>query len=144
MIKKAEKNDYLIIAKLANQLYSNHLLKDLEEEFKEYLSSNKTCIYIYYQNNEPIAFAHCHLRYEYVEGTISNPVAYLEGIFVKENYRNKGIAQRLVTECEQWAKEQNCIEFASDCELENKASYNFHLKSGFKEANRIICFTKKL
>lgn len=144
MIKKAEKEDYLIVAKLANQLWSNHLLEDLEKEFKEYLISNKTRIYIYYKDSEPIAFVQCCLRYEYVEGTSSTPVAYLEGIFVKENYRNKGIAKELVAECEKWAKEHNCVEIASDCELENEKSYNFHLKSGFREINKIICFTKKL
>ena len=46
--------------------------------------------------------------------------------------------------CEKWAKEQGCTEFASDCELENEDSLRFHLKMGFKEANRIICFAKNL
>ena len=32
----------------------------------------------------------------------------------------------------------------SDCELENTHSLQFHLNVGFEEANRIICFTKKL
>ncbi len=46
--------------------------------------------------------------------------------------------------CQKWAKEQGCTEFASDCELVNEDSLKFHLKMGFEEANRIICFTKKL
>lgn len=46
--------------------------------------------------------------------------------------------------CQEWAKEQGCTEFASDCELVNEASVKFHLRMGFEEANRIICFTKKL
>lgn len=36
------------------------------------------------------------------------------------------------------------MEFASDCELGNEESLAFHLKLGFKEANRIICFAKSL
>lgn len=36
------------------------------------------------------------------------------------------------------------LEFASDCELDNEDSLKFHLKMGFVEANRIICFTKRL
>ena len=35
-------------------------------------------------------------------------------------------------------------EFASDCELDNSGSLAFHLKMGFAEANRIICFHKTL
>ncbi|MDF2802567.1 MAG: aminoglycoside adenylyltransferase [Anaerocolumna sp.] len=46
--------------------------------------------------------------------------------------------------CERWAKEKGCDEFASDCELENDSSLKFHLGLDFAEANRIICFTKKL
>lgn len=46
--------------------------------------------------------------------------------------------------CEQWAKQKGCSEFASDCELNNKESFAMHLKLGFSEANKIICFTKKL
>ena len=43
-----------------------------------------------------------------------------------------------------WAKERGCTEFASDCELDNAASLAFHLHAGFEEANRLICFAKRL
>ena len=46
--------------------------------------------------------------------------------------------------CENWAKTKGCSEFASDCELSNLQSLHFHLSMGFEEANRIVCFTKKL
>jgi len=46
--------------------------------------------------------------------------------------------------CEIWSKEIGCKEFASDCELENLASFKFHMAMGFEEANRIICFRKML
>ena len=86
----------------------------------------------------------CQLRHDYVEGTHSSPVGYLEGIFVKEDYRKRGIAKKLLQACEQWSKEKGCTEFASDCEITNEQSLKFHLKADFSEANRIICFTKKL
>ena len=50
----------------------------------------------------------------------------------------------LLRECESWAGQQGCAEFASDCELFSHSSLGFHLRSGFTEANRIICFTKRL
>ena len=37
-----------------------------------------------------------------------------------------------------WAKEKNCTEFASDCELTNHDSFSFHKAMGFEESNRII------
>ena len=91
-----------------------------------------------------IGFAQCQLRFDYVEGTRSSPVGYLEGVFVDAPYRAQGYGKQLVAACEMWAKEKGCSEFASDCELSNQQSLAFHLHSGFTEANRIICFTKML
>ena len=59
-------------------------------------------------------------------------------------YRNRGIARVLCEECEAWAKELGCTEFASDCELTNTESLSFHMGLGFKEENRIICFKKTI
>lgn len=53
------------------------------------------------------------MRHDYVEGTDSSPVGYLEGIFVKEEFRNKNYAKNLLKKCEKWAKEKGCSEFAS-------------------------------
>jgi aminoglycoside 6'-N-acetyltransferase I len=91
-----------------------------------------------------VGFAQYQLRRDYVEGTDSSPVGYLEGIYVAKVHRHKGIARDLLHACENWAKAQGCSEFASDCELTNTESLQFHLNVGFQEANRIICFTKKL
>ncbi len=72
------------------------------------------------------------------------PVGYLEAIYVAEDCRKQGLARELLDACQGWAKEKGCREFASDCELDNTQSLKFHLSVGFEEANRIICFTKKL
>ena len=61
-----------------------------------------------------------------------------------ENCRGQGLARALLGACEDWARSKGCTEFASDCELNNVQSLRFHLNVGFEEANRIICFTKKL
>ncbi len=144
MIRKAIESDYKIIASLAIELWKNHSLDELEAEFLEYISLNKGVIFISYYENIPVGFVQCQLRNDYVEGTKTSPVAYLEGIFVKKEYRLNKLASDLLRNCEQWAIENNCTEIASDCEIDNKSSFEFHEKCGFEEANRIICFTKKL
>ena len=53
-------------------------------------------------------------------------------------YKKRGYAKELLGACQNWAKNQGCFEFASDCELDNEDSLKFHLKMGFAEANRII------
>ncbi len=101
-------------------------------------------VFIKFIDEQSVGFAQCQLRFDYVEGTQTSPVGYLEGVFVLEQYRSNGYAKELLKACEQWAKDKNCSEFASDCELDNYNSYKFHMAAGFKEANRIICFKKEL
>ena len=144
MIYKATQNDSRTIANLAIQMWTEHTIEDLAADLEEILSSNESAIFLLSIENEVVGFAQCQLRHDYVEGTDSSPVGYLEGIFVQEEYKKQGYAKELLKKCEEWAKEKGCTEFASDCELDNDTSFQFHMKMGFMEANRIICFTKRL
>ena len=144
MIRKAEINDLPILAELACQLWPDHTVEEMRLEFAEIITKNDAAFFLAYAEETAIGFAQCQLRHDYVEGTDSSPVGYLEGIYVAEGYRKQGIARELLFACESWAKEKGCTEFASDCELSNVQSLQFHLNVGFEEANRIICFTKKL
>ena len=144
MIRKAEMNDAKTVTELAVRLWPEHTVEELEAEFCELLAKDDCAVFLYEQAGEAVGFAQCQLRHDYVEGTDSSPVGYLEGIYVAEPYRNQRIASALLSACEDWASGKGCTEFASDCELTNTDSLRFHLAAGFTEANRIICFTKKL
>ncbi|MYL46404.1 aminoglycoside 6'-N-acetyltransferase [Virgibacillus halodenitrificans] len=144
MLKEATLQEAKKVADLALHLWSNHTLEELTQEIKHLISQPDSKIFLSYYANEIIGFAQCQLRYDYVEGTSSSPVGYLEGLFVKEEFRKQGVARSLVNICEEWAKKKGCREFASDCELENVESLVMHLKLGFCETNRIICFKKDL
>ena len=144
MIRKAESKDLHILAELACQLWPDHTVEEMYTEFAEILAKPDAAFFLAYAEETAIGFAQCQLRHDYVEGTDSSPVGYLEGIYVADGYRKQGVARELLTACETWAKSIGCTEFASDCELENTQSLQFHLNVGFEEANRIICFTKKL
>lgn len=144
MIKRAKTEDAEALAGLAIQMWTEHIPEDLAEEFRRLVTNDDAVCFIKWVDDKPIAFAQCQLRRDYVEGTDSSPVGYLEGIFVSEGYRKQGFAAELLSECEKWAKEKGCSEFASDCELDNMESFRFHMALGFEEANRIICFRKDL
>lgn len=144
MVKPAEVRDLEVLANLAVLLWENHSAEDLLYEFSKIMSHGEAQFFMKYVKDVPVGFAQCQLRHEYVEGTETTPVGYLEGIFVKEGYRNQGYAKELLVACEAWAKRNGCLEFASDCEIHNVSSFRFHKAMHFIEANRIICFTKKL
>ncbi|MCH5297787.1 MAG: GNAT family N-acetyltransferase [Ruminococcus sp.] len=143
-IRKATKADAESIALLAVQMWTSHTTEELADGFSSVIENENSIVYLLTIDEVIVGFAQCGLRHDYVEGTSSSPVGYLEGIFVKKEYRKQGYAKQLLNYCEQWAKEKSCNEFASDCELSNEISRQFHMNLGFKEANRIICFTKKI
>ena len=143
VIKRAESSEAADLAKLAVKMWDS-TVSELTASFADSVNSENTVFFIAYQDNLTVGFAQCQLRHDYVEGTETSPVGYLEGIFVREEFRCLGIASRLLNECQNWAKAKGCTEFASDCEINNDDSLKFHLKTGFAEANRIICFSKKL
>lgn len=144
MVRKARKSDLATLVSLAVLLWDNNSTDALFYEFSEIFTKANAQFFLKFENDMPVGFSQCQLRYDYVEGTKTTPVGYLEGIFVKEEYRNKGYAKELLAECETWAKENGCQEFASDCEMENIDSFHFHKAMNFTEVNRIICFKKEL
>lgn len=143
-IRRAAPAELREVIPLALLLWPGHPASELAEEFAKLLSADDAAIFLAFQEDMPIGFAQCQLRHDYVEGTTSSPVGYLEGIYVAEGCRHQGVARTLLAACESWAHSQGCREFASDCELDNTQGLLFHRSVGFREANRIICFSRKL
>ena len=135
MIRKAAEADRAFLAKL----WGNHSEEELSAEISGLLLLTGTAFFLAEEDGQPVGFAQCQLRHDYVEGTDSSPAGYLEGIFTEEAVRGKGIAAALLVRCESWAKEKGCTEFASDCELLNETSIRFHKALDFSEENRIVC-----
>ena len=142
-IRKATPADSMALANLASRMW-NHNPEELEPEFASLTASDEAACFLAWDANQPIGFAQCQLRHDYVEGCDTSPVGFLEGIYVEAEYRRSGVARALLTACEDWARSVGCSEFASDCELDNHDSLAWHLKSGFAEVNRTIWFAKKL
>ena len=141
---RAVSADAEAVAALAGELWPRHSEEEMTEEFTSLLDREDAAVFLYREQGEAVGFAQCQLRHDYVEGTKTSPVGYMEGIYVREGARRHGIARKLMSACETWAKAQGCTEFASDCELGNKDSQQFHRAVGFEEANRIVAYVKKL
>lgn len=143
IIRKATPADSMALATLASLMWE-HDPAELEPEFASLTSSSEAACFLAYQDEQPIGFAQCQLRHDYVEGCDTSPVGFLEGIYVEEAFRHGGVARSLLQACENWARGVGCTEFASDCELDNHTSLAWHLSAGFAEVNRTIWFAKKL
>ena len=133
MIRKAAVADRASLAKLAAKLWESHSEEELSAEISGLLLLTGAAFFLAEEDGQPVGFAQCQLRHDYVEGTDSSPAGYPEGIFTEEAFRRKGIAAALLVRYESWAKEKGCTEFASDCELLNETGIRFHKTLGFRK-----------
>jgi aminoglycoside 6'-N-acetyltransferase I len=98
----------------------------------------------YAPGGQPAGFVEASLRTDYVNGTDTSPVAFLEGIYVEPRLRRKGIGAALVAAVCAWARRIGCRELASDALLENEGSHAVHRALGFEETERVVFFRKAL
>src|SRR4051812_39658721 len=74
----------------------------------------------------------------------SRPVGYVEGWYVAEKYRHQGIGRKLLAAAEDWARNQGCIEIASDTWVDNEVSQRVHERLGYAAVDRCVHFRKAL
>jgi uncharacterized protein len=94
-------------------------------------------------NGRAVGFAELSIR-SHAEACLTRNVAYLEGWFVREEARGRGVGAALVRAAEDWGRKRGCREFASDTNIANEASVKAHKSLGFEEVDRIVCFRKAL
>lgn len=74
----------------------------------------------------------------------SRPVGYVEGWYVAENHRHKGISRKLLAAAEDWARGQGCVEMASDTWIDNEVSQRVHEALGYEVVDRCVHYRKTL
>ena len=74
----------------------------------------------------------------------SRPVGYVEGWYVAEGHRQRGIGKSLLAAAEEWARGQGCTEMASDAVIGNTLSQSVHERLGFQVVERAVHFRKAL
>ncbi|MGD6814077.1 aminoglycoside 6'-N-acetyltransferase [Sutcliffiella horikoshii] len=129
---------------MALDLWPESTEEELHESFREIMASNRDKVLFYRIGNEFVSFIHLSIRVDYVEGTESSPTGYIEGVYVKPEFRRKGYSAKLVEVGEEWLKKNGCKQIGSDIHLDNHVSYDFHIGMGFKESSRLIAFIKNI
>lgn len=74
----------------------------------------------------------------------SRPVGFIEGWYVKPEFRRRKIGARLLTAAERWARDLGYKEMASDTWLDNIDSQQVHAALGFEVVDRCVHYRKIL
>jgi aminoglycoside 6'-N-acetyltransferase I len=98
----------------------------------------------YDERRRPLGFIEGSIRSDYVNGTATSPVGFVEGVYVMPESRRRGIARLLFEAVADWARDHGCRELASDALIDNDISQRAHVSLGFRETERVVYFTRRL
>jgi aminoglycoside 6'-N-acetyltransferase I len=96
------------------------------------------------ESGVPMGFAEVAIRQDFVNGCQHRPALFLEGIYVRPEYRGQGVARRLCAAAGEFGVSHGCQEFASDVYIDDHDSLAAHVGLGFKETERVVYFRKSL
>ncbi len=96
------------------------------------------------RNGVLVGFLEVGLRSHADGCDVSRAVGYVEGWYVAESHRKRGVGRKLMAAAEDWARSQGCVEMASDALLGNDVSEQAHEALGFAVVDRCVRFRKAL
>ena len=94
-------------------------------------------------DSEPLGFAEISIR-KAANGCESQPVPFLEGIWVEPRSRRRRVGARLIAHIETFLKARGFRELGSDSLIENRLAHDAHAGWGFSETERVVYFRKSL
>ncbi len=129
---------------MREEVYSS--LDDIfhKKEMKQiFVSNDWYCCFLKNENDQILGFVELSSR-NIVDGCLSSPVAYLEGLYLKKEYRGMGLGREAIKAIKNWCKEKGFTELGMDTELTNLKAQKFFKAVGFHETYRIVQFRAEI
>jgi aminoglycoside 6'-N-acetyltransferase I len=149
-VRQAQSSDLNAIAKMCELLWPEAPMAVHREEIGVVVSSGMSgtlpgAILVSYDGDDALTgFLQVGLRSHADGCDIVRPVGFVEGWFVHESFRNRGVGRELMRAAEQWARMQGCLEIASDTWVDDERSQRAHEALGFEVVDRCVHFRKRL
>ncbi|RYF75157.1 MAG: GNAT family N-acetyltransferase [Cytophagaceae bacterium] len=143
-INEITRSDYQDWFEMAQQLWPDYDADAIEIALTNAQKSPVEAAYLLRNDKLAVGFINLSLRYDHIPGATQKPVAYIEGVFVRDEFRQHGFGRMLVQQAEEWAIKQGCAELTSDVTTDNLPSQEFHRQVGFDDASRVVSFIKTL
>jgi aminoglycoside 6'-N-acetyltransferase I len=149
-IRSAVASDLKAVGKMRHALWPDSSVEHHQEELAPILAGKAPGMLplVYFvaegANGEVVGFVEVGLRSTADGCDWARAVGYIEGWYVAESYRRRGVGGQLIAAAENWARGQGCAEMASDTQIGNAQSLQAHLRLGYEIAERSILFRKSL
>lgn len=143
LIREMTVEDRAVWADMYAQLFPDGTRLGMLQEVDRILKAQHRAAYCAVVGDEIAGFAEYNLR-EFANGCHTQPVPFLEGIFVAPEHRNRGVATALIAYLEAVARRQGYRELGSNVLMNNAASIDVHKRLGFEETERVVYFRKDI
>jgi aminoglycoside 6'-N-acetyltransferase I len=149
-IREAQAGDEQELAAMQSLLWPDAALDELRNEAEALIqhrfAGTLPCVALVAEDETGalVGFVHVGLRSHADGCNPEQPVGFIEGWFVREPFRSRGIGKALIDAAEAWARQQGCREMASDALIDNQQSHEAHLALGFEVVDRCVHFRKSL
>lgn len=133
-----EKKDFALWQKMRREIYPI-LNPEYDRREMEQIADSDIwfCYFIEDKAGETIGLVELSSR-NIVDGCLSSPVAYLEGLYLQAEYRGRGLGRQAMRLVLDWCRERGFSELATDAELENVGAQSFYRSLGFEETDRVV------
>lgn len=129
---------------LRKALWNHMSLEDHRKELESLFTESETFIFLSKDlMGVAVGFAEVTLK-PHANGCDFSPVLYLEGIWVNPTHQSQGIGRQLIQKIIEFAKAREIPGLASDALIENDRSHRAHLSWGFREVERVVCYSMSL
>jgi aminoglycoside 6'-N-acetyltransferase I len=149
-VRFAQSSDRSQLARLRFALWPDGPLHEHEQELDEIFAGKWSATYPYVvlviedAAAQLAGFAEVTLRSRADGCDPVRPVGYLEGWYVDASHRRQGLGRALLTAAENWARDQGCLEMASDTWIDSDLSQRAHEALGFEVVDRVVNYRKGL
>jgi len=148
-VRQASFADLQELAELRRELWPDLVPEEDAEELRatlagEPITTLPLVIFVAESDNALVGFIEVDLR-SHADGCDPRiPVGFIEGWFVRESHRRKGVGAMMVNAAEDWARSKGCTEMASDTWIDSEVSQRAHEALGFEVVDRCVHFRKPL
>ena len=122
-VRRAPANDLAAWVAMRSALWPDADSDELRAEAMAWDTDDGIALIAVDGDGRAIGLAEASLRRDYVNGTESSPVGFLEAWYVDPGHRGLRVGRALIAAVEDWTRAQGCSELASDALLDNTASH---------------------
>ncbi|HWF02235.1 MAG TPA: GNAT family N-acetyltransferase [Candidatus Angelobacter sp.] len=150
IIRQAQQSDAEDLAEMRTLLWPDASIEEHRKEVHAFLSGimaatlPEATLVAQDANGRVIGFLEVDLRSHADGCDPAQPVGYIEGWFVREEFRNQSVGRQLVQAAEDWARQLKCVEMASDVLIDNDRSQQAHAALGYEVVDRCVHYRKTL